>query len=165
MLFSLVPFRAISPDAKVIRFNGVKGKGRGAEKEAEKKKKWSPFGLYWSFSGGQCSLKQFNYYLWEAGSRAAQTMCVPRQSEQLSLACSSITRSVSFFLRDFQLGLGHIWSSRPSTGGDLHGAVLGEPLPECCFFCLCSLLQEFRKVVHELLPLSWCIKPLNFSSW
>jgi len=38
MLFSLVPFRAISPDAKVIRFNGVKGKGRGAEKEAEKKK-------------------------------------------------------------------------------------------------------------------------------
>lgn len=37
MLFSLVPFWTISPDAKVMWLNGVKSKGRGNEKETEKK--------------------------------------------------------------------------------------------------------------------------------
>ena len=63
-------------------------------------------------------------------------MRVPRQSVQLSFACSFIAHTVSSFLRDFQLGLGHIQSSWPSTSGALHGVVLGEPLPECCLFCL-----------------------------
>lgn len=37
MLFSLVPFWAISPHAKVIGLNGVEKQKEGAEKETEKK--------------------------------------------------------------------------------------------------------------------------------
>lgn len=39
MLFSLVPFWAVSPDAKVIGLSGVEKQKEGAEKEKGKKKK------------------------------------------------------------------------------------------------------------------------------
>lgn len=46
MLFSLVPFWAISPDAKAIGLNGVEKQNEGAEKETgEKKTQQSSFGL------------------------------------------------------------------------------------------------------------------------
>lgn len=46
MLFSLVPFWAISPDAKAIGLNGVEKQKEGAEKETgEKKTQQSSFGL------------------------------------------------------------------------------------------------------------------------
>lgn len=45
ILFSLVPFWVISLDARVIKLNGVKSKGRGAEKETEKTMKPIRFDL------------------------------------------------------------------------------------------------------------------------
>lgn len=42
MLFSLVPFWAVSPDAKVIGLSGVEKQKEGAEKEKGKKKKTKP---------------------------------------------------------------------------------------------------------------------------
>lgn len=45
MLFSLVPFWAVSPDAKVIGLSGVEKQKEGAEKEKGKKK--NPGKLIW----------------------------------------------------------------------------------------------------------------------
>lgn len=115
--------------------NGVKRKGRGAEKETEKNYEAHSVctEAFPGVSAHQSNLITISERL--RAEQIRQRVCLGSRSSFHSHAVSSPTLYL-FLLRDFQLGPGHIQSSRPSTGGALHGVVLGEPLPERCLFCL-----------------------------
>lgn len=151
MLFSLVPFWAISPDAKVIGLNGVEKQKEGAEKETEKKTSEAYLVCTEAFPGISAYQSNLITVMWEAGNQADQCVCLGSRTSSHSRADPLPTLHL-FFLCVFQLGL---MFSMSYVSSYLNAA----------FSALCLLLQELWEVIHKFLPLSWCIKPLSFPNW
>lgn len=106
MLLSLVPFWAISPDAKAIGLNGVEKQKEGAEKETGKKKQNSEALLVCTeaFPGVSAHQSKLITVNWEAGDQADQYVCLGSQTSSHSQA-DPLPTLYLFFLCDFQLGL------------------------------------------------------------